>query len=119
VRGWLAPAWGVGGISDGIEPAWLGESMSELVIWLKPHPADGCPTDADCVWEWVHVKPSSGVSLGTTERWVELTGHYRDPAAGSCHYAQAGVNPNLIADPLAWCASHFVVTAVRDIPAPG
>jgi hypothetical protein len=118
VRGWLSPPWGVGGLNIGIEPAWLGEWFSDLVLWQKPHPADGCFTDTDCVWEWAHVNPGSGVDLGSPERWVELTGHYRDSLSTTCHYVGTGDHEGHT-DPVADCRGHFVVTAVSDIAAPG
>jgi hypothetical protein len=117
VRGWLAPPWGVGGLSNNIEPAWLGEWATMRVLWTKPLPSAGCLAATDCVWEWIHVAPGTGVAITAPDRWVEVTGHYSDPASASCHVV--GDNVALIADPVAYCRRMFVATAVTDVPAPG
>ena len=116
VRGWLAPPEGVGGTNNGISPSWLGEWATDLVIWAAPPTSAFCGS-ASCGFEFVHVPPGSGVSLGAPERWVELTGHYGDAAASTCHFT--GTDFNGIGDAVAYCRKNFVATAVRDIAAPG
>ena len=116
VTGWLAPPEGVGGTTNGISPAWLGEWATDLVIWAAPPSSAFCDSPS-CAFEWVHVQPASGVDLGAPERWVEITGHYGDPAASTCHFT--GTDPNGIGDAPAYCKKMFVATGIRDIAAPG
>jgi hypothetical protein len=116
VEGWLAPPEGVGGTTNGISPSWLGEWATDLVIWASP-PASAFCGSASCGFEWVHVQPGSGVNLGASERWVEITGHYGDAASPTCHFT--GADFNGIGDPVAYCRKSFVATAIHEIAAPG
>ncbi|MEO8468679.1 MAG: hypothetical protein ABI573_03310 [Chloroflexota bacterium] len=114
MTGWLAPSWGIGGISSGIVPAWLGDWDQEPVLWLKPHPADGCNLEDDCVWIFVHVQPGSGLTLGPPERWVELTGHLDDPVAATCDWTGVG-EPIATEAVVPICRARFVATSVSDV----
>ena len=80
---------------------------------------DGCLDDDDCVFVFVHVDPASGLTLGRPERWVELTGHFGDPAAASCRGSVEIGDPVLSRDEaVEYCRQKFVATSVREIPAP-
>lgn len=116
VTGWLAPAWGIGDTSRGIDPAWLEPLVDEPVLWQKPRNCDS-PVKADCEWLFLHVRPGSGVTLAAPERWVELTGHFSDPVAETCRWNGAGteMTPSAVIE---LCRKQFVVTVVRDVPAP-
>ena len=119
VTGWLAPSWGIGGTATGIKPAWLGELPAEPVLWLKPHPSEGCFNEGDCVWLFVHVRPGSGAELGSPERWVEITGHFVDAAAQTCHREGSSGDPSIpFKDIIAKCRAAFVATAVRNVAPP-
>ncbi len=122
IQGWLDVAWGIGGVSNGVDPRWLGEEMAAYVLWLKPMNADnpGCFKEDDCVFADLHVKPGSGVTLTAPPRWVEIIGHFDDAAAATCIVARE--NPFNISkeEAIRICRSHFVVTAVRNLSsAPG
>jgi hypothetical protein len=118
VRGWLAAAWGIGGLRTGVTPSWLGEMPTGPVLWQKPRNPDGCFDDDDCVWIFSHVQPGSGVTLGKRERWVTLTGHFDDPAARTCAW-DGQTNSRIIrATAVRMCRDAFVVTSVRNAPAP-
>jgi hypothetical protein len=117
VLGWLAPSWGIGGTGTGIVPAWLGEPLTDPVLWLKPRNPDGCVETDDCVWLFVHVRPRSGVTFEEPERWVEVTGHFDDPLARTC--AWSGINDPVTPErAVATCHDAFVAVAVQDSAAP-
>jgi hypothetical protein len=122
VRGWLAPPWGIGGLANGIEPAWLGEWATDVVLWsdLPPDPP-GCYDDWACIFFFPHVRPGSGVVLGPPARWVELTGHFADPTAAACRFVSSAPwrDPSLVGeDPVAVCRDRFVAESVRTISRP-
>ena len=119
VRGWVAPSWGVGDTSTGVAPSWLGETMTNPVLWLKPRNRSGCFSEDDCVWVFVHVSPSGGVTFDLPERWVEVTGHFDDPAAQTCRW-DGRTNPpgDTVNQAVDRCRDEFVVTAVHATAAP-
>ena len=87
VLGWVAPPWGIGDTSTGVAPSWLGEGTTDRVLWLEPRNQGGCfSDDGDCVWVFVHVRPNGGVEFDVPERWVEVIGHFDDPAAKTCRW---------------------------------
>ena len=119
VLGFAAPSWGVGGTGTGVVPYWLGEPMQGPVLWLKPRNPDGCYAADDCVWEFVHVRPGAAMTTwGPPERWVEVIGHFDDQIAKACRWDGSnppGFTPKQAVD---LCRDAFVVTNVRDAPAP-
>ena len=118
VVGWLAPPWGIGGTLIGIEPTWLGEPITDPVLWLKPHNPDGCFLADDCFWVFVHIRPGSGVAFTVPERWVEVTGHFDDPVARTCRWDGHTNDPVAPQRAVETCRDAFVVTAVRDAAQP-
>jgi hypothetical protein len=118
VVGWLGPSWGIGGTNTGIEPTWLGEPLTDPVLWLKPRNPDGCFTTDDCVWTFVHIRPGSAVPFQLPERWVEVTGHFDDPVAQTCLWDGHSNDPITPARAVETCRDAFVVTAVRDAAQP-
>ena len=119
VTGYLAPAWELGGVSNGVVPSWLGEWSGLMeVLWLKPHPADGCYADDDCIWLFLFAPDASVLPL-TPDRWVSVTGHFDDPVAQTCRAPAQG--PDIIttdAQAIAECRKHFVITQIRTIAPP-
>ena len=119
VTGYLAPPWGIGGLANGVTPAWLGEWAGlDDVLWLKPHPAMGCVADDDCVWLFIHAPDATALPLAP-DRWVTLTGHFDDPASLTCRATGAG--PDAVtsdAQAIATCRGHFVVTGIRTVKPP-
>lgn len=119
VTGYLAPAWGIGGLGNGVVPSWLGEwSGLPSVLWLRPHPADGCPAPEDCMWMFLFAPAPASLPM-TSDRWVTLTGHFNDPVALTCRATGSG--PDAVktnAEAVDLCREHFVVTQIRTVAAP-
>ena len=119
MTGYLAPPWGIGGLSNGVTPSWLGEWAGlESVLWVKPHPAEGCPTDQDCVWSYLFAPDSAAIQL-TPDRWVTVTGHFDDPRSLTCRATGTGYDAvPTDAEAIVTCREHFVVTEMRTAVAP-
>ncbi len=119
LTGYLAPPWGIGGLTNGIAPAWLGEWEGlPAVLWLKPHPADGCFAADDCLWIFLHAPDAAALQL-TPDRWVALTGHLDDPAASTCRATGHGPDAATSdAQAVVQCREHFVVTEILTVAAP-
>jgi hypothetical protein len=116
-------AWSVGcpqcyGSGPGqAEPAWL-MAPSENQLFLSPIE----PVNAGEWWTSVVLAPSVVVDrLWSAGTWVELTGHFDDPAAATCHYEPA------IEELPSWsgqqsfidrCRQTFVVTDVKVVRGP-
>lgn len=119
MTGYLAPPWGIGGLNNGVVPAWLGEWAGLVaVLWLKPRPADGCVAADDCVWVFLHASSAAALPL-TPDRWVALTGHFDDPLAVTCR--ATGQGPDAVtsdAQAIVTCREHFVVTDMRTVAPP-
>jgi hypothetical protein len=50
-------------------------------------------------------------------RWVDVTGHFDDPAARACVYRRESFSPDVpSAEGASGCRRHFVVTALRRVP---
>lgn len=118
VIGYLAPPWGVGGTSNGLAPAWLGEWAGlPSVLWLRPRNSAGCLAATDCVWMFLYAPDAATLPL-TPDRWVRVSGHFNDPAATSCRWAGPDGDPVTDASAAAVCRQHFVVTSIADVPTP-
>jgi hypothetical protein len=120
VTGYLAPPWGIGGLPNGVVPSWLGEWAGlEVVLWQKPRPAEGCVSDTDCLWMFIHAPDPATVPL-SPERWVTLTGHFDDPLASTCRATGDGSDAvKTDAEAVETCRGHFVVTEIRTVAPPG
>lgn len=90
------------------DPAWLvGPSTSQLNI---------SPIQGTDWWMTVRIAPTLTIDPKWSDEWLELTGHFDDPASTSCRYApdsQSGDFPWTIASAVASCRQTFVVTKVR------
>ena len=118
VTGWLADGWGIGGEPSGIAPAWLGEwSGLPKVLWLAPHPSDGCFAATDCIWLFLFASKADALPL-SPDRWVTLTGHFDDPVATTCRWVGPIGDPVSPAVAVEQCRGRFVVTEIEDAPAP-
>ncbi len=82
VTGWLAEPWGVGGYLAGVEPAWLGEPMTDVVLWERPRDSAACQADGACDFAFLHFPPGADPWTLPLDRWVRLTGHLDDPSRG-------------------------------------
>jgi hypothetical protein len=104
-----------GGAQEGnLEPAWLiNSSLNALFL---------APDEGNSGWQNTAVlAPDLTLDPAWTDAWVEVTGHFDDPAAATCH-----IEPTI--DMLPWwsgqqsvidqCRQTFVVTAVKVVSAP-
>ncbi|MEX0710081.1 MAG: hypothetical protein WD116_02635 [Chloroflexota bacterium] len=113
-------AWSVGcpdcqpESSDQYVPQWLANPTTNP-LFLQPIKSDAGS------WRQVVTAPDLAIDPGWTGSWIEVTGHFDDPAAVSCrwsptysdevHYTgQASFAEN--------CRQQFVVTAVRVVDGP-
>jgi hypothetical protein len=105
--GWLTASDACGGYSPGTwDPAWLVSIGATYEIMLTPFeaPYAGCGSAA---------RHPSLLSLPDQQQWVRLTGHYDDPAAGTCHWSPDPQYPGAYNDPAALvvrCQGQFVAT---------
>jgi len=131
VIGWLDRLPAIDFDGPPIAPAWFNMPGGKLpALWtVKPAVQDFSPscTDqsgssvADCDWTMVFVNPASGLSLGSSPRWVILTGHFDDPIAETCHFSGGGPAGDVIPPPITArqsCRGEFVVTGVQTTTAP-
>jgi hypothetical protein len=117
-------AWSVGcdqcyGYGPGVsEPAWL-MAPTDNQLYLSPIQ----PADYSSDWSTNAVlAPSVAVEPGWSKgAWIELTGHFDDPAAGTCHYAPSPQEWAYMSDRQSYqdsCRQTFVVTRVTEVSGP-
>lgn len=123
-RGWLDWSPPLGFEGPGIEPGWLPYPPGGQLwaLWSVPPvgPDNMCPNGvAGCAWVALHLDPSREIVLGTTPRWVRVTGHVDDPAALECHWVWPDDYPieerPPDSDAIETCRSSFIVTAIRNV----
>lgn len=109
-RGWSTEGGGCGGYWVGSYlPGWLASPFAEFGLILTPYPAPygGCGSAAPAT------------SLPAQQQWVNVTGHYDDPASPSCHWLP---DPSAVAWPpdpqevVLRCRQVFVATEVVPTP---
>jgi hypothetical protein len=114
-RTWTATCDGCsGGYSGQTQPAWLLNPTTN-VLYLSPVESTGD------WWSTVVVHPSVEVDPAWKDAQLELTGHFDDPAAATCHYEPSS-------DEFTWwsgqqqyidqCRQTFVVTEVTVVSRP-
>lgn len=76
------------------------------------------PDESPTIGRWpVSIDPASGVSMPARGQWVEVTGHFDDPAAQQCGDAAALMSSD--AGALVFeCRLQFAVSSVAPAPAP-
>jgi hypothetical protein len=115
-RAWSATCDGCSGDQTGTaEPGWLLQPTDNQ-LYLNPIKV----TDGGW-WSNVVVSPLLPIQKSWSGAWVELTGHFDDPASATCHRQPT-------ADELQWwtgqqalqmqCRQSFVVTAVKVVSGP-
>jgi hypothetical protein len=115
MRAWSVRCQQCWGSRPGVgEPAWLMAPTSNQ-LYLSPIK----PIRPDEWWTTMIVDPSVVMDpIANAGTWVELTGHFDDPAAASCHYQPAvqelpyWAGQQAIVDT---CKQTFVVTDVRAV----
>jgi hypothetical protein len=103
---WNTQAGGCGGFSPGFyQPEWLASPFATGRIVLTPFEAEsgGCGDGA--------IPPDLG-DLPALQQWIEVTGHWADPASAECQFRP---DPLAVTD-AAWpdlgfhCRTVFVIT---------
>ena len=94
-------------------PSWLAVTSTLRLGWVI-HP--GRPPAGGVA---LHVDPSAGVDIPLDE-WLEITGHFADPAADGCRREPtvAGFSAEAPAESVIVCRQRFVVSAARAVPPP-
>lgn len=108
--GWLTEGGGCGGFTPGtFEPEWLASMFATYPVLVTPFEAEygGCGSAA---------RHPSLLSIPDKQQWVTITGHYDDPAAGTCHWLPDPMYVNAVLIDQAYqvqrCRWVFVATAV-------
>lgn len=93
-------------------PAWIAEP-STLVLRGSDSPA----TDTGLLA--LHVDPNSGIAV-PHDAWVEVTGHFDDPAAGDCRRRRTAdaLSVESSSEQRLYCRQRFVVTGLRVVDPP-
>lgn len=109
-RAWVVdPGVGYGGACLQVNPTWLQECV--LPDWLLASNRTGTGE----IHGQLHAlkRPDATGDLTGVSRWVDVTGHFDDPAAATCQ-VEAGPSPG--EPPVAWfvlqCREQFVVTRI-------
>ena len=110
---WNTVGGGCGGYAPGIfEPGWLASPFAEFAIILTPFEAEygGCGSAT--------VHPDAG-TLPDPQQWIQLTGHWDDPASEQCRVLP---DPQIRAPRGASltfeCSVRFVVTGATEVDGP-
>lgn len=116
VRGFATDCGGCGGYTLGnFEPGWLATPLAGADTFLAPFEVDAgygrsVIVHPDIADQWVD------------NRWLEVTGHFDDPAASTCHetlpleyWGAAPVPRDYL---VATCRQRFVVTAIKVVAGP-
>lgn len=110
---WHTDAGGCGGFAPGrYEPSWLASPFASARLILTPTEATwgGCGSA---------VLAPDAPPLPATQQWVEVTGHWDDPAAAECRYVPDPAYPMPVEWGLAFrCRTSFVATSVVPITEP-
>ena len=110
---WSAACDGCYGESSGYDPAWLA-SPARNQLFLNPLAQDGGG-------QQVVVSPTLKMDPAWTAHWIEVTGHFDDPAAATCRYTPSPADDAYYSGQY-WtvvsCRQQFVVTAVRLVNPP-
>jgi hypothetical protein len=116
IRGWSPEPQGVGGCCfPDPDPVWLAAAFP--AGWLMPtEPGElGSPTLS------LHVPPNVDAGGINGDAWIEVVGHFRDPASVTCtHTPNPTVNVPLAAPQhvVRICEQRFVVESVRVVDGP-
>ncbi len=113
-------AWSVGcpgcqpESSDQYEPAWLANPTTNP-LFLQPIKSEAGS------WRQVVTAPDLAIDPGWTGSWIEVTGHFDDPAAASCRWSPSYSSELYYTGQASFvesCRQQFVVTAVRVVDGP-
>ena len=115
VRGWSAACEGCYSRSEGVwKTEWLAQPAEARVIHLAPYKTNSWGAVDGVLHPSVQGQPPH-------RRWLEVTGHFDDPAATSCRWIPTLADEYWYSgadDIVAGCRARFVVTAVRAVRGP-
>jgi hypothetical protein len=114
-RAWSVPCDGCFGLMPGTaEPAWLANPGPNQV-YLAPIESN------DYGFQHALLDPSLALEPSPTNAWVEVTGHFDDPAAGGCRYTPAAEDEAYYmgrAATITACRLQFVITSLEVVDGP-
>ena len=117
IRGVVAES-GFGGCCPPIaEPAWLASPFPPAII------ASGDPGEGQGIYHLVLYPPPEvdAPILHEPGTWLEVVGHYRDPASATCRQRPQPTYPNPLGSHEDWqaeCRERFVVESVIEVEGP-
>ena len=116
IRGVTANCDCGGATSQQGSPAWLIDPLGFSEVYLVPRIV---PADTNTGGLTVRINPAHPVQVPAAGTYVELTGHFADPAAATCRiYSYPGafgpVAPR--GRTVAFCEQTFVLTGIRTLP---
>lgn len=97
------------------EPSWLAHSFSPGTIL-----AVGATDEEFASWQ-LSVRIPPGIEVPAPPGWVEIAGHYRDPASASCVSRPQKGYPNPLASHASMqrlCRERFVVESIVEVAGP-
>jgi hypothetical protein len=114
-RAYVVPCDGCAGeVGDLFVPEWLA-SPTEATLFLAPFvTANGYYTSA-------RLAPTVGWNKAWPRHWLQVTGHFDDPASRTCRWYPDPTGGGFVAIPhstIDQCRQEFVVTAVRVVSGP-
>jgi hypothetical protein len=116
VRGFIASCECGGTTSQQATPAWLIDPLGISSLYLGPAIVSAATGRGGF---GVMIDPAHPVAVPEVGEHVELTGHFADPASGSCRVwpNDGAFGPVLPRDQtVALCRQAFVVSAIRKLP---
>ena len=117
IRGWVAEGGFGGCCPPNGEPEWLASTFPPAIL------GSGDPRDVGSnIYLIVYAPPDVDRSLlDQSNRWVEITGHYRDPASEQCVSRPQRIFPNALESHASMrdlCRQRFVVDSIVEVAGP-
>ena len=117
IRGVVSDCGGCGGTTAELgSPSWLIDPLGYSAVYLVPRIV---PADTNHAAFTIMINPAYSVTVPVAGTYVELTGHFSDPAAATCRIhplpgAAGPVAPK--GRTVAVCEQTFVLTGIRTLP---
>jgi hypothetical protein len=116
LRAYAAPCDGCSGgeSQDRFVPNWLANPNGSALFLAPLVVQDGYFTQA-------RLAPTLALNAGWASHWLEVTGHFDDPASVTCRWYPDPASSGIVAVPqsiIDQCRQEFVVTAVRVVSGP-
>ncbi len=117
IRGVISDCGGCGGATgEQGSPSWLIDPLGYSAVYLVPRIV---PADTNHAAFTIMINPAHPVTVPVAGTYVELTGHFADPAAATCriHPFPGGFGPVVPKGrTVAVCEQTFVLTGIRTLP---